>query len=169
MLLGAACRANADPISFHLTSIQITTMSGATATFDGTVTNDSGVALNASDFFFNFLGFDPVSVNPIQDLGVTTDFLIPNGTTTSVVALFDVMLGAVPAGSISRRAPVHGELLNWAKITMPHATVPPTSDRPTANAGLAGLFGAERFEKELLVERRLGVRAALKRQEKKEK
>jgi hypothetical protein len=44
-----------------------------------------------------------------------------------------------------------------------------TSDRPTANAGLAGLFGAERFEKELLVERRLGVRAALKRQKKKEK
>ena len=64
---------------------------------------------------------------------------------------------------------VHGELLNWAKITMPLATVPATSDRPTANAGLAGLFGAERFEKELLVERRLGVRAALKRQEKKEK
>jgi len=52
---------------------------------------------------------------------------------------------------------------------MPHATVPPTSDRPTANDDLAGLFGAERFEKELLVERRLGVRAALKRQEKKEK
>jgi len=65
--------------------------------------------------------------------------------------------------------PVHGELLNWAKITMPHATVPATSDRPTANAGLAGLFGAERFEKELLVERRLGVRAAMKRQEKKKK
>jgi hypothetical protein len=52
---------------------------------------------------------------------------------------------------------------------MPHATVPATSDRPTANAGLAGLFGAERFEKELLVERRLGVRAAMKRQEEKKK
>jgi hypothetical protein len=99
MLLGAANRTEADPISFHLTSIQITTTSGSTVTFDGTVTNDSGGSLKASDFFFNFFGFDPVSVNPIQDLGIASDFLIPNGTTSGVVALFDVMLGAVPADS----------------------------------------------------------------------
>lgn len=99
VLLGAASTTKADPISFHLTSIQITTTSGSTVTFDGTVTNDSGGSLKASDFFFNFFGFDPVSVSPIQDLGVASNFLIPNGATSGVVALFDVMLGAVPAGS----------------------------------------------------------------------
>ena len=46
--------------------------------------------------------------------------------------------------------PVHGELLNQAKITMPHATVPAASDRPAADAGVAGPFGPERFEKELI-------------------
>ena len=47
---------------------------------------------------------------------------------------------------------------------------PGTSDRPVADAvGVAGTFGAERFEKELLAERLFGVRAAPKRQEKKEK
>jgi hypothetical protein len=100
MLLGTASRTNADPISFHLTSDQITTTSGSSVTFDGTVTNDSGGALKASDFFFNFFGFDPVSVNPIQDLGVTSDFLIPNGSMSAGVALFDVTLGSVPSGSI---------------------------------------------------------------------
>jgi hypothetical protein len=67
--------------------------------FDGTVTNNLGGALNATDFFFNLFGFDPASVNPIHDLGVASDFLIPNGTTFRVVALFDVILGVVPAGS----------------------------------------------------------------------
>jgi hypothetical protein len=99
VLLGAASRATADPISFHLTSIQITTASGSTVTFDGTVTNDSGNALNASDFFFNFFGFDAISVTPVQDLGVLTDFLIPNGSISSTVSLFDVALGTVPMGS----------------------------------------------------------------------
>jgi hypothetical protein len=99
MLLGAASRTKADPISFDLTSSQITTTSGSTLTFDGTVTNNSGGALNATDFLFNFFGFDPASVNPIQHLGVASDFLIPNGTTSRMVALFDVILGVVPAGS----------------------------------------------------------------------
>ena len=41
---------------------------------------------------------------------------------------------------------------------MPNATVPGTSDRPAADAvGVAGPFGAERFEKELLLERFLNV------------
>ena len=34
-----------------------------------------------------------------QHLGVASDFLIPNGTTSRVVALFDVVLGVVSAGS----------------------------------------------------------------------
>lgn len=89
----------ADPISFNLSSSTLTTTSGGTVTFDGTVTNDSGTDFNASDFFFNFSGYDFISVSPDQDLGVGTDFVIPSGTTSATVALFDVRLGNVPAGS----------------------------------------------------------------------
>jgi hypothetical protein len=98
-LLALADSAKADGISFQLASSLLTTTSGGTVTFDGTVTNDSGADLNASDFSFNFFGYDFSSVNPIQDLGVVTDFLIPNGITSSVVALFDVTLDSVPLGS----------------------------------------------------------------------
>ena len=89
----------ADGISFQLSGPSLSTSSGGTVTFTGTITNDSGGALNASDFFFNFFGFNATSVNPIQDLGVAADFLIANGTTSSVVALFDVTLDSVTTGS----------------------------------------------------------------------
>jgi hypothetical protein len=98
MVLASVPAARASSISFDLSNLSLTTTSGGTVTFDGTVTNDSGSDLDASDFFFNFFGFDPSSVNPIQDLGLV-DFLIPNRTTSADVALFDVDLGTVPKGS----------------------------------------------------------------------
>jgi hypothetical protein len=97
--LATPAASRADGISFDLLSVTLTVTSGGTVTFDGTITNDSGGALNASDFFFNFFGFDPASVAPIQDLGVSLDFLIANGTTSTLVALFDVTLGSMPTGS----------------------------------------------------------------------
>lgn len=95
----AASFARADVISFQLVSSSLDAASGGDVTFQGTVTNQSGSALNASDFFFNFSAYDPLSVNPIQDLGLT-DFIIPDGTTSATVGLFDVSVGAVPLGSI---------------------------------------------------------------------
>jgi len=65
---------------------------GGTVTFDGTVTNNTGADLSATDIFFDFLTFDPsLSVN--QLLGVEDDFSIPNGTTTGLIDLFSVGLG----------------------------------------------------------------------------
>lgn len=96
-----AARADSAPISFQLVSTSFNTTSGGTVTFDGTVTNNSGLDLMASDFLFNFFNFD-VSVTPVQDLGLAPDsasLAIPNGTTSSVVALFDVTLGAALPGS----------------------------------------------------------------------
>jgi hypothetical protein len=94
-----ATSARADGIAFQLVASTLTAASGGTVTFDGTVTNNTGGDLNATDFFFNFLAFDPTSLNPIQDLGVVTDFLIPNGSTTVDVSLFDVVVGSVSPGS----------------------------------------------------------------------
>jgi hypothetical protein len=88
-----------DVISFNVSSQSLSTSSGGTVTFDGTVTNDSGADLNASDFFFNFFGFDPNSVTPVQDLGIENDFLIPTGGTSGITALFDVQINLMPAGS----------------------------------------------------------------------
>jgi PASTA domain len=86
-------------ISFQLTTTSLTTTSNGTVTFQGTVTNNSGADLNATDLFFNFCGFNNDSVTPSQDLGNVNEFLIPNGSTTAVVNLFEVRLGSVPAGS----------------------------------------------------------------------
>ena len=102
LLLGSSFvpqTARASSVSFQLSSTSLETSSGGTATFMGTVTNLSGGDLNASDFSFNFVNYDFVSVSPTQDLGFPMDFLIPNGTTSPTVALFDVMLGAVLPGS----------------------------------------------------------------------
>jgi len=98
--MAAPSSVRADGISFQVSSPILSTSSEGTVTFAGTVTNASGGDLNASDFFFNFFGFDPTAVNPNQDLGVSVDFLIPNGTDSSLVALFDVTLGSVAPGSI---------------------------------------------------------------------
>jgi hypothetical protein len=141
----------ADAISFQLSSSSLTTTSG-TVTFTGMVTNNSGSALNATDFFFNFNGFDPVSVTPIQDLGVATNFLIPTGTTSAEVALFDVVLGSVVAGS---SFPIHVQLedVNFDLSAMQTATVSvPGGGMPTPEpatllllgVGLCGLFVARR-------------------------
>lgn len=87
----------ADPISFHIMNPSQTIASGGTAIFEGTVTNDSGGDLNASDFFFNFFNFNPV-LTPNQLLGIP-DFAIPNNTTSAVVDLFSVMAGSVSRGT----------------------------------------------------------------------
>src|SRR5215469_326370 len=89
----------ADGISFQLSNSSLSTSSGGTVTFTGTITNGSGGDLNASDLFFNFANFDPASVTPTQVLPSPVDFLIPNGVTSGVVDLFDMMLGSVAAGS----------------------------------------------------------------------
>jgi len=92
----------ADGISFSLTATTLSTTSGGDVVFTGTVTNDTGGDLNATDFFFNFMGYDSTSVTPNQDLGFASDSAsldIPNTTTSPVVALFDIALGTVSPGS----------------------------------------------------------------------
>src|SRR5690349_20713954 len=103
-LLGAAqvARANGAPISFQLVPTSLDTSSGGTVTFEGTVTNNSAQDLAATDFFFNFPSFDVTSVFPTQDFGINGDsasLLLPNGSTSPSVALFDITLGPVAPGS----------------------------------------------------------------------
>ena len=59
--------------------------------FSGTITNNTGTALLATDLFFDFANFDPSVASLSQVLGVP-DFLIPDGTTSSEVPLFDLII-----------------------------------------------------------------------------
>jgi PEP-CTERM motif-containing protein len=86
-----------DSISFQITNPSQTITSGGTAVFEGTVTNDSGVTLTASDFFFNFFGYNPAVVTPNQLLGFP-DFSLPTNTTSAEVDLFNVTVGVVSKG-----------------------------------------------------------------------
>jgi hypothetical protein len=99
LMVAAAITAHAQSISFSPNATLITTTSGGTVTFDGTVTNDSGAAMSATDFFFNFFSYNSGAVTPIQDLGVTTNFSLTNGATSPLLPLFDVTLAMEPAGS----------------------------------------------------------------------
>jgi hypothetical protein len=60
--------------------------------YQGTIANDTGLDLIASDLFFNFFGFDPQLVSLTQLLGFP-DFTIANGSTSPIVDLFDFTLG----------------------------------------------------------------------------
>ncbi len=95
-----AATAQASTIGLTLDATAASGAPGSTLTFFGEITNNTGGSLNASDFFFNFSGFDALSITPNQDLAVTTaDFPIPTGTTTGSLDLFSVVLAATPAGN----------------------------------------------------------------------
>ena len=132
----------ASPISFFVTNTTLATEAGGTVTFSGTVSNNSGGSLNASDFFFNFFGYDSASVTPSQDLGVATDFPIPNGTTSPTVALFDI---ALSAGSNGASFPVEVQLEDISNdftgiekviVSIRSTAAPEPRARPLLAAGL---------------------------------
>lgn len=144
--------AQADSITFQLSSASLATTSGGDVIFTGTITNNSGFDLNASDFFFNFFGFDATSVTPSQDLGISSNFLIPNGTTSGTVDLFDVMLGLVAAGS-SFPIQVQLEDINsdlsttqtlMVSVTSPVTAIPEPGSLVLLGTGLCALFVARR-------------------------
>jgi hypothetical protein len=92
--------AHAAVIDFSLDSSTLTGTADGTVVFSGEITNNSGMTLNASDFFFNFTGYDGASLTPSQDLAVTTaDFAIPNGVTTTSLDLFSVLVAPSPSSS----------------------------------------------------------------------
>jgi len=89
-----------ETISFELSDLQLSASIGETVTFNGTVTNETGAGLNANDLFFIFFGFDPATITVSQELGMKSNFLIPNGSTSASVPLFSARVGIAPGGSI---------------------------------------------------------------------
>jgi hypothetical protein len=149
-LLSAATASNAGSIDFTLDVSTITSAAGGAATFFGTVTNDSGANLNASDFFFNFSGYDASSIAPSQDLAVVgPDFSIANGTTTSSVDLFSVSLAAIPTGtSFPFQVQLEDSLNDLGSVQtvtvneIVNTTAAPEIDPSSATGALALLLGS---------------------------
>jgi len=84
---------HADPITLASSSPSLSGAPGANLIFTGQITNQTGTALNASDLFLNFTGFDPNVISIEQLLG-NPDFLLPNNTFSPVVNLFSVTVAA---------------------------------------------------------------------------
>ena len=98
VLLGSAAL-NADNLSFNILNPNRFGVAGEVFTFDGTITNNTGIDLNSTDLFLDFSGYDPDNVTLDQLLGLT-DFTIPNGSTSQVVDLFTFTLATTaPAGT----------------------------------------------------------------------
>lgn len=64
---------------------------GDTLNFTGVITNQTGLSLSSTDFFFNFFNYDPDSLTPQQVLG-TTPFTLPNNTFSANTALFSIVV-----------------------------------------------------------------------------
>jgi hypothetical protein len=105
LLFLSICTQDASALSFTITDPNRTVLPGSTSLFSGTIMNDTGVDLNASDLFLNFSGFDPGVVSLTQVLG-DTDFVIPNATTTPQTPLFQATLGTTAMPGVQYLADV---------------------------------------------------------------
>ena len=77
----------AGPVSFSVFNSAQYTPPGSFVVFQGTITNDTGSDLAATDLFLNSFGFDPDVVSITQLLG-NPDFTIQTGTTSPLTDLF---------------------------------------------------------------------------------
>ena len=81
----------AAPIGLAINPVTVTGSVGGTIVFRGQITNSTGSALNATDMFFNFNGFDPGVISSTQLLG-NPDFILPDATASSEKDLFNVAI-----------------------------------------------------------------------------
>ena len=88
-----AAVAHAAPLSFSVLDRDRVGRPGTDFVFAGSGTNDTGALVRSTDLFFDFGGYDPVAITPVQLLG-TTDVAIPDGTTSALLDLFLVRLEA---------------------------------------------------------------------------
>lgn len=91
--------AGAAPLTLKITNPDRIGLPGTSEVFSGTIANNTGVSLNASDLFLDFSGYDVGFVTLTQLLGAP-GFAIADGTVSSFNDLFRFDLGAaaqVPA------------------------------------------------------------------------
>jgi hypothetical protein len=111
---------------------------GGTETFQGTIANNTGFALDSTDLFVDFSGYDPAQVTLDQLLG-STSFTIADGTTSSLVDLFTFSLANTAAVPATYPADVVLEDLA-GDLSTPQAVSLSTVPEPSNLALMAGGF-----------------------------
>jgi hypothetical protein len=121
---------------------------GSSHLFQGAITNNTEAALNSTDLFLNFSGFDPLNVTLTQLLG-STNFSIAIGSTSPVVDLFTFDLAntaSIPAtypAQVVLQA-VTGDIADTQTVTVSTTVPEPGSLALVGLGGLALLLGALR-------------------------
>ena len=137
-----AVAAGGQPLTLNIDRPDQIGPAGSTFTFQGSIVNNTGHPVSTTDLFFNFAGFDPGFVSPLQLLGdVPATFA--NGVTSPDLSLFsiDLAIGALP-GAIF---PVDVQLQDdagslSAPSTVTVAVVPEPSIAALIGLGLASML-----------------------------
>lgn len=98
--LAGAITAPAALITLSVSDLPSEIEPGHSAIFTGTIGNNTGNALFASEIFLNFGGFDSLALRMDQLLG-DPDFLLDSGTVSASVPLFRLTLDPVVSGLYS--------------------------------------------------------------------
>jgi PKD repeat protein len=146
-LIVFAAAASGDAISFTISNPAQNTTIGGTAIFSGTLTNNSGTDLDATEFFVNAFAFDPTVLSIQQLLGMP-DVFIPNGTTSATLDLFSISVATTAQQNTSYQASVFVEdvnsdqtsSLNASIQTSPVSTVPEPRTAPVLGLCLLALL-----------------------------
>jgi hypothetical protein len=114
----------AQSISFHAETPQQSSLNSVT--IQGTLTNNTGNDLNATDLFFNFFAYDPIAIVSIDQLSGSPDFLLPKGTTSARTGLFNVNFSsnAVPGQAYSLNVSLQDINGNISDIIALNVTAP---------------------------------------------
>jgi hypothetical protein len=97
--------ASALPFTLTINQPDRLASAGSTSLFSGTIANNSGGSVLASDLFLDFSGFDPLVVSLTQLLG-SPDFVIADGATSSTVDLFTLDPASTALGGLTYFADV---------------------------------------------------------------
>lgn len=141
----------ASVITLDVNSLSAPVAAGDTATFSGTITNRSGVALDSTDLFLGFSAFDFNALTPTQVLG-SSPFSLLNFTFIANVDLFTVEVAAgTLAGTYGLQvflSDVNGNVSDARDlrlvVTNGVQTVPEPSTAATAGLALALLILSRR-------------------------
>jgi hypothetical protein len=117
--------ASADPLTLNVINPDRFVSLGSTETYLGTITNDTGQALQTADLFLDFAGYDPAHVSLTQLLGIP-DTSIPTGATSPVLPLFDFNLASTsPAATYAADIVVQSLANDFSSAVTVRETVTP--------------------------------------------